>query len=73
MLLDKRQNIEPPKNTKNGHRVAAIISGGPISMSSGDSCFKSMSFGVSITELCEAFPPGLNGKDQVNKLRKSET
>ena len=46
MVLERRQNIDPAKNTKNGHRVAAI-SGGDMSTSSGDSWWKSMSFGVS--------------------------
>lgn len=34
MLLERRQNIEPPKKTKNGHRVAAMFED-VISMSSG--------------------------------------
>lgn len=72
MVLERRQNIDPAKNTKNGHRVAAI-SGGAMSISSGDPCCKSMSFGVSIIELFEAFAPGFNGKDHDNILRKSET
>lgn len=72
MVEERRQNRVPAKNTKNGHRVAAS-SGGDMSISSGDSCFKSMSFGVSIIELFEGLEPGFNGKDHVNILRKSET
>lgn len=46
MLLESRQNIEPPRNTKNGHRVVSS-SGCVISIPKDDECFKSMSFVVS--------------------------
>lgn len=41
MLLERRQNMEPPRNTKNGHRVASSCVG-VISIPNDDECFKSI-------------------------------
>lgn len=52
VLLERRQNIEPARNTKNGHRVA-MSSGCVISIPKDDECFKSMSFVVSEKKFLE--------------------
>lgn len=41
MLLERRQNMEPPRNTKNGHSVTSS-SVGVISVPCDDECFKSI-------------------------------